>query len=154
LQIELTEGHVSGSLDVLQRGLHSLKSLGVKLAVDDFGTGFSNLSYLCSLPITTVKIDRSFVQALESQTHAQTLVRAMIGLSKQLGCSVIAEGIETASQLAFLREAGCDMGQGYHFARPMDATGFQHFLLCRTAPSARASSAMAAQNQSGVPITL
>jgi len=147
LQIELTEGHVSGSLEALQRGLRELDGLGVKLAVDDFGTGCSNLSYLCSLPITTVKIDGSFVQGLETQPKAQTLVRAMIGLSRQFGYSVVAEGIEKAGQLAFLREVGCDMGQGYLFARPLDVTGFQHFLLSRTSRSARIDKAMAAQMQ-------
>jgi EAL domain-containing protein (putative c-di-GMP-specific phosphodiesterase class I) len=131
LQIELTEGHMSGSLEALQRGLRALEGLGVKLAVDDFGTGYSNLSYLCSLPITTVKIDRSFVQGIETQPQAQTLVRAMIGLSRQFGYSVVAEGIETAGQLAFLQEEGCDMAQGYLLARPLDSTCFQQFLQDR-----------------------
>lgn len=133
LQIELTEGHVSGSLEALQRGLRELDVLGVKLAVDDFGTGYSNLSYLCSLPITTVKIDRSFVQGLETQRQSQTLVRAMIGLSRQFGYSVVAEGIETQGQLAFLREEGCDMAQGYFFARPLNSMDFRRFLLNRQA---------------------
>lgn len=129
LQIELTEGHVCGSLEALQRGLRALEELGVKLAVDDFGTGNSNLSYLYSLPITTVKIDRSFVQDLKKKRQAHTLVRAMIGLSREFGYSVVAEGIETADQLAFLRSEGCDMGQGYLFSRPLDSVSFRRFLL-------------------------
>lgn len=132
LHIELTEGHVSCSLEVLQRELRALEGLGVKLAVDDFGTGFSNLSYLCSLPIATVKIDRSFVQDVETKTQAQTLVRVMIGLAREFGYSVVAEGIETIAQLTFLREAGCDMGQGFYLSRPLEKIDFERLLKGRT----------------------
>jgi EAL domain-containing protein (putative c-di-GMP-specific phosphodiesterase class I) len=145
LQIELTEGQVSASIEVLQRRLRALEGYGVKLAVDDFGTGYSNLSSLCSLPITTVKIDRSFVEGIEKRPQAQTLVRVMIGLASQFGYSVVAEGIETASQRSVLSEAGCEMGQGYHFSRPLDAASFQGYLLNELARSALRGEGLATQ---------
>ncbi|MDQ1648573.1 MAG: hypothetical protein QOG60_630, partial [Frankiaceae bacterium] len=99
--------------------LNRLKALGVRLAVDDFGTGYSSLGYLQSLPVDTVKIDRSFVAALASPDADPALVRAVVDLATTLGLDTIAEGIEEVSQLDHLRSLACRQGQGYHFARPL-----------------------------------
>ena len=131
LQIELTEGHVSGSLDALQRSLRALGPLGVRLAVDDFGTGSSNLSYLRSLPISTIKIDRGFVRGIEEDPDARILVQAMIGLGQKFGYEMLAEGIETEAQAEILRAAGCDLVQGFLMARPLDPAAFTRRLLNR-----------------------
>ena len=95
--------------------------MGVKLAVDDFGTGYSSLSYLRQFPIDTLKIDKSFVNQITSKPDDATIVSAVISMGKNLKHSVIAEGVETAEQYAFLRAQQCDEGQGYYFGRPMVA---------------------------------
>jgi EAL domain-containing protein (putative c-di-GMP-specific phosphodiesterase class I) len=99
--------------------LAELRALGVALAVDDFGTGYSSLSHLATLPIDLLKIDRSFVTKLESGSREAAVVRSIILLGSSLGKAVLAEGIETASQLAELEAMGCGFGQGYFFAPPL-----------------------------------
>lgn len=113
LQIELTEGQVSGPMDTAVRNLRGLKELGVRLAVDDFGTGHSNLSYLRTLPISTLKIDAGFISGIETDSNQQVLVDAMLSLGTKLGYEVLAEGIETESQRRTLLKMGCKLGQGY-----------------------------------------
>ncbi len=93
--------------------LRALRTLGVKLVLDDFGTGYSSLSYLKHLPLDTIKIDRSFVAELTGDDANLPIVRAVISLAHGLGIDVVAEGIETVEQLAWLRELDCDRGQGY-----------------------------------------
>jgi EAL domain-containing protein (putative c-di-GMP-specific phosphodiesterase class I) len=100
--------------------LQQLRDLGVQLALDDFGTGYSSLSYLRNLPLDTLKIAREFVEGLEFSDHDAAFVRLIVGLAKTVGLKVVAEGIETRAQLDMLREIGCDLGQGYYFAAPMD----------------------------------
>uniref|UniRef100_UPI00334103AF EAL domain-containing protein n=1 Tax=Prochlorothrix hollandica TaxID=1223 RepID=UPI00334103AF len=101
--------------------LHDLKDRGFQLALDDFGTGYSSLSYLHSLPIDILKIDKSFIQEMTEQSNKQGLVTAILGIAKTLNMDVVAEGIETQEQLEKLQALGCDLGQGYWFARPLAA---------------------------------
>ncbi len=99
--------------------LRTLHDAGVRIAIDDFGTGYSSLSRLRELPVDVVKIDRTFVRDLPDDGDARTIVRAMLQLVRSLEIVPLAEGIETAAQLEFLSEQGCELGQGYLFARPM-----------------------------------
>jgi diguanylate cyclase (GGDEF)-like protein len=101
--------------------LQQLRDIGVQLALDDFGTGYSSLSYLRNLPLDSLKIAREFVEGLAFSEHDAAFVRLIVGLAKTVGLKVVAEGIETRAQLDMLREIGCDLGQGYYFAKPMDA---------------------------------
>jgi diguanylate cyclase (GGDEF)-like protein len=101
--------------------LQQLRDLGVRIALDDFGTGYSSLSYLRNLPLDSLKIAREFVEGLAFSEHDAAFVRLIVGLAKTIGLKVVAEGIETREQLDMLREMGCDLGQGYYFAKPMDA---------------------------------
>ena len=100
--------------------LQQLRDIGVQLALDDFGTGYSSLSYLRNLPLDSLKIAREFVEGLATSDHDAAFVRLIVGLAKTVGLKVVAEGIETRAQLDMLREIGCDLGQGYYFAAPMD----------------------------------
>jgi diguanylate cyclase (GGDEF)-like protein/PAS domain S-box-containing protein len=121
LELELTESvlmqHAEFTVPVLQK----LKAMGVRLAIDDFGTGYSSLSYLRQFPIDTLKVDQSFIHEINADTDEATIISAVINMGCRLKHRVIAEGVETAEQLAFLRAHGCDEGQGYYFARPMPA---------------------------------
>ena len=121
LELELTESvlmrHVE-STDLLLRELHAM---GVRLTVDDFGTGYSSLSYLSRFPIGCLKIDRSFVQRINSEQNDDLIIRAVIGMGQSLNQRVVAEGVETQEQLAFLQLLGCDEGQGYYFSHPVPA---------------------------------
>ena len=98
--------------------LEDLKRLGVQIAVDDFGTGYSSLSYLSGLPVDCLKIDRAFVTRLVKGGRDAALAQAIISMGHGLGLRVLAEGVETAEQLAFLRQHDCNEGQGYFFAKP------------------------------------
>jgi EAL domain-containing protein (putative c-di-GMP-specific phosphodiesterase class I) len=101
--------------------LQKLKVMGVRLAIDDFGTGYSSLSYLRQFPIDTLKVDQSFIHEINAETDEATIISAVINMGCRMRHRVIAEGVETAEQLAFLRAHGCDEGQGYYFARPTPA---------------------------------
>ena len=100
------------------RTLHRLRDMGVRLVLDDFGTGYSSLAYLKHLPLDTIKIDRTFVAGLDGEAD-RSIVEAVIALAHGLRISVVAEGIETEAQFEILRSMGCDVGQGYLFARPL-----------------------------------
>src|SRR5947209_2250479 len=102
----------TGAVEMLQQ----IKSLGIRLSIDDFGTGYSSLSYLHRFPLDTLKIDRSFISRMTVGGENTEIVRTVLALAKNMGMDVIAEGIETAEQLATLREMGCDNGQGYYFS--------------------------------------
>ena len=108
--------------------LHSLRDLGVRIAMDDFGTGYSSLSYLRSFPFDKIKIDRSFVRDIDSDSDAMAIVRAVTGLGRSLGMATTAEGIETEEQLARLRADGCTEVQGYLLGRPMPAKDAMQML--------------------------
>jgi len=119
LTLELTENILAARLESALPLLSELRELGVGLAIDDFGTGYSSLSHLSTLPIDTLKIDKSFVQRLRGGSNEAAVVRAVVLLGSSLGKSVVAEGIETASQFGQLQEIGCAFGQGYHLSRPL-----------------------------------
>jgi diguanylate cyclase (GGDEF)-like protein len=129
LTLELLESSVVGDLELARARLTELKALGLRIAVDDFGTGFSSLSHLRTLPIDVLKIDRSFISEMEISAQASTLVHSLIQLGAALGIDTVAEGIEEAAQLKHLRDDGCLHGQGYLFARPLDPDDLRSYLL-------------------------
>jgi EAL domain-containing protein (putative c-di-GMP-specific phosphodiesterase class I) len=106
-----------------------LRSLGASISLDDFGTGYSSLAYLSRLPVDRLKIDQSFVHAMECDAQARTMVKEIMHLSQAFGLSVIAEGVETRGELDFLADHGCDEYQGYYFAAPLPADQFERLLL-------------------------
>jgi diguanylate cyclase (GGDEF)-like protein/PAS domain S-box-containing protein len=118
LVLEVTESAIIEDLDLTLPRLHAIRALGVGLAVDDFGTGYSSLSYLADLPVNFVKIDKSFVDRITADAGGTTLARAVIDLSRALGFTCIAEGVENESQRVILDKLGCENSQGYLFARP------------------------------------
>ncbi len=124
LELELTESVVMHDVESAAAVLRDLKSMGVLLAIDDFGTGYSSLSYLRQFPIDTLKIDQSFVRDMTTDPVDAAIVSAVISLGRTLGQRVVAEGVESRDQLAFLRTRSCDEGQGYFFARPVTAEEF------------------------------
>ena len=128
LELELTEGVLMGDAPAGAAVLHRLKALGLSLALDDFGTGFSSLSYLTQFPIDVLKIDQSFVREIGAGSPQGVIVGAVIAMGASLGQGVVAEGIETAAQLAFLRARGCDEGQGFLLSRALTAAHFGDLL--------------------------
>jgi diguanylate cyclase (GGDEF)-like protein len=128
LELELTESMVMNDVDSAITILRTLKNLGVHIAIDDFGTGYSSLSYLRRFPIDVLKIDQSFVNDLTIDADAAAIVAAVITLAHSLRLQVIAEGVETQEQLAFLRAHDCDQMQGYYFGRPLNAEAFASLL--------------------------
>jgi EAL domain-containing protein (putative c-di-GMP-specific phosphodiesterase class I) len=121
LQLELTESSIMEDAESTLNVLNGLRELGVKIAIDDFGTGYSSLGYLKRLPIDFVKLDRSFVTGATTYPDDAALVMAIITLAHNLRLKVVAEGIDTEEQLAFLRLLRCDEGQGFLFGRPSPA---------------------------------
>jgi diguanylate cyclase (GGDEF)-like protein/PAS domain S-box-containing protein len=119
LELELTEGLLLEATEDTHRQLDQLKALGLTLAMDDFGTGYSSLSYLKKFPIDVIKIDRSFINEIPDNQDDMEITSAVIAMAHNLKLTVVAEGIETAAQLAFLRRHHCDVGQGYLFDRPI-----------------------------------
>jgi EAL domain-containing protein (putative c-di-GMP-specific phosphodiesterase class I) len=128
LELELTETVLMRHAESTAFALRQLKAIGVRLAVDDFGTGYSSLSYLTRFPIDTLKLDQSFVRNVVANSDDATVVSAVISMGKSLRHRVIAEGVETLEQLAFLQAHGCDEGQGYYFCRPVNAQQFVDLL--------------------------
>ena len=130
LEIEITESVLMDQTDAGIRTLRQLREIGVHLVLDDFGTGYSSLSYLKHMPLDTIKIDRTFVAGLDGETD-RSIVEAVIALAHGLRIGVVAEGIETEAQFEQLRLMGCDVGQGYLFARPLPAAEAARLLSMR-----------------------
>ncbi len=129
LELEITESVIMADAAATSATLSALKRLGVRLAIDDFGTGYSSLSYLKRFPVDTLKIDKTFVEGLGGDSDNEAIVRAIIGIGQALGLQLVAEGIETAAQIARLRELGCALGQGYYFAPPGPPATIEPLLL-------------------------
>jgi EAL domain-containing protein (putative c-di-GMP-specific phosphodiesterase class I) len=129
LELEITETTLMSNAPRTLEVLGELRELGIKLSIDDFGTGYSSLSALQQLPVETLKIDQSFVRDAATDPEDATLVRTIIEMGRSLGLEVVAEGVETEAQLAFLRERGCHYGQGLLFGEPMDADALLTRLL-------------------------
>lgn len=128
LELEVTETGLMEDISTAAQHLLSLRRSGALIAIDDFGTGYSSLSYLKSLPLDKIKIDKSFVQDLLDDDDDATIVRAIIQLGKSLGMQVIAEGVETAEQEAYIIAQGCHEGQGYHYSKPLPSRELTAFL--------------------------
>ena len=124
LELEVTESLLLEDAEGAIELLGALAARGVRVAIDDFGTGYSSLSYLKRMPVKTLKIDRSFVGELGSDASVAAIARTVIVLARSLGLDVLAEGVETAEQAAWLEREGCDWAQGWHFGRPMPAEEF------------------------------
>lgn len=129
LELELTESLIMQDVKKAVATMYQLEALGVRLAIDDFGTGYSSLSSLKSFPVDRLKIDKSFVQDLPEDGDDRAIAAAIISLAQKLDLKVIAEGVETAGQVAFLRESGCDEIQGYFLSKPVTAENFALLLL-------------------------
>ncbi|HVW32364.1 MAG TPA: EAL domain-containing protein, partial [Acidimicrobiia bacterium] len=133
LCLEITEGTLLVDMTAAVRHLTALRGLGVRVSIDDFGTGYSSLAYLRTLPLDELKIDRSFVTSVADDPAAAAIVASVVSLGHALGLVVVAEGAETAEQLAALRELGCDLAQGYHLGRPAPAGQLTPLLRRSTA---------------------
>ncbi len=138
IELEVTEDIILENAAVIRQTLSELRDLGVRIAFDDFGTGYGSLTHLKTFPLDTIKIDQTFVRTLAAGGDDAAIVSSTIALGHALGLSVIAEGIETAEAADWLLSAGCDEGQGYFFGRPVDARSFED-LLTRWAPSVDAA---------------
>jgi len=128
LEVELTESAVMSDPEKSIAILEQLSAMGVLVSVDDFGTGYSSMSYLRRFPIDKLKIDRVFIDEIVSRQEDASIVRAIVSLAHSLRLKVVAEGVETPAQLDFLKTAGCDEYQGYHFSRPLPATDFERLI--------------------------
>lgn len=129
LELEITESMLMHNPDSVVAMMREFGEAGILMALDDFGTGYSSLSYLKRFPIDNLKIDQSFVRGIPDDQDDSAIARAIIGMAKNLRLSVVAEGVETAEQMAFLREAGCDEIQGYYFSRPIPADELATLLV-------------------------
>ena len=125
LSLEITETALLECADKPAQTLASLRELGVQVLLDDFGTGYSSLSYLRQFPVDVLKIDRSFIAELGERPEASAIVEAIVGMGHALGLEVLAEGIETEHQALEVARLGCDLGQGFLFARPGPAEALQ-----------------------------
>jgi len=126
LQLEVTESLFAGQRDEVATVLAGLRDLGVRITIDDFGTGFSSLAYLGSLPVDIIKIDRAFVNDIE--TGARPIIEAIVSIARSLHFGVVAEGVETQDQQRELESLGVHYHQGFHFARPMDFAAASKWL--------------------------
>jgi EAL domain-containing protein (putative c-di-GMP-specific phosphodiesterase class I) len=129
LEIEITESTMMADAERNVGMLHQLKEMGIRLSLDDFGTGYSSLSYLARFPLDAVKIDGSFIRGVTNTAHDAAITQAIIEMAHQLGMKVVAECVETAEQVEFLRAHGCDEAQGFYFAQPMPVEELERFWI-------------------------
>jgi predicted signal transduction protein with EAL and GGDEF domain len=128
VKLEITESVAMGDAERTIKVVKELKKLGVRISIDDFGTGFSSLSHLRRFPIDTLKIDRSFVSDLKMNPENREIIRTIIGLARNLGMDVVAEGTETLDEIGYLKSLGCEFAQGYFFSKPLDSAAAGAFL--------------------------
>jgi EAL domain-containing protein (putative c-di-GMP-specific phosphodiesterase class I) len=151
LEIEITEGSLMGGGTEVEATLAALKKIGVKLAIDDFGTGYSSLAYLKRFPVDKLKVDQSFVRDIPHNAKGMQICDVVVNLGKTLGLEVLAEGVETEAQLAYLRGLGCDYMQGYLLGRPMPAAELEAQLRGNVAALERLKIIAAAGAPQSVP---
>jgi diguanylate cyclase (GGDEF)-like protein len=145
LELEVTEGVLLDDTEYVREQLRALQETGVGIVLDDFGAGYSSLGYLWQFPFNKLKIDQSFVRAMDSKSNVRNILRAIIGLGRSLSLPITAEGVETAEQAEYLRSLDCTEAQGYHFGRPVPATEVAAIVLRNFAETSTAvSSALAA----------
>jgi EAL domain-containing protein (putative c-di-GMP-specific phosphodiesterase class I) len=128
VSIELTERQLINKAEVCNKQFQSLRALGIKIALDDFGTGFSSLSQLLSLEMDELKLDRLLVSNIDSNKRNKALVTGIIAMARELNLSIIAEGVETETELSILKQLNVDLIQGYLIAKPMSENDLIHFL--------------------------
>lgn len=128
LTIEITEGLIMEDTEEAMAWLSGIREIGVRLSIDDFGTGFSSLSYLKRIPADILKVDRSFIREVTENPEDQALVRAIVALAHGLGFQVVAEGVETEEQLAYVQSLNCDFVQGHYYSKPLSKTEFEKFI--------------------------
>jgi EAL domain-containing protein (putative c-di-GMP-specific phosphodiesterase class I) len=128
LTLEITETTLMRNAEDTARRLLAVKQLGVRIAIDDFGTGYSSLAHLQQFPVDALKIDRSFIAGLGQGYEGETLLRTLVQLGKALAIETLAEGIERPLELSLIRGEECDSGQGFLFARPLDAEATESFF--------------------------
>jgi EAL domain-containing protein (putative c-di-GMP-specific phosphodiesterase class I) len=128
IKLELTESLLAENIEELIAKMTELKSHGIRFSLDDFGTGYSSLSYLKRLPLDELKIDLSFVKDILEEASSGAIAQAIVSLSRAMGLSTIAEGVETEAQRQYLTQIGCHAFQGYLFSRPMPAKEFERWL--------------------------
>jgi EAL domain-containing protein (putative c-di-GMP-specific phosphodiesterase class I) len=145
LELELTESLIMQDVEQAVATMKELQGLGVQLSIDDFGTGYSSLSALKHFPVVRLKIDKSFIDGLPADENDKAVASAVISLGQKLNLRVIAEGVETDDQLAFLRDNNCDEMQGYHFSRPIPAQEIEELL--KAVRDEREGSRAIAENQ-------
>jgi EAL domain-containing protein (putative c-di-GMP-specific phosphodiesterase class I) len=129
LRLEVTESVLMEKLSHVADNMTQLRAMGVRLDLDDFGTGYSSLSYLHQFPIDTLKIDRSFVKRINESEEGLEIVNTILALAASLDMEVVAEGVETAEQLAMLKKMHCAFAQGYHLSKPVENTRFESLLI-------------------------
>jgi EAL domain-containing protein (putative c-di-GMP-specific phosphodiesterase class I) len=134
LTLEVTESHIMADAERTLGVLRALDAIGIRLSVDDFGTGYSSLAYLRLMPVHEVKIDRSFVTNLASDSGDEAIVRTIISLATSLELDVVAEGVEDEATWQMLRELGCTFLQGFHLSRPLPADVFRRWAATRALP--------------------
>lgn len=128
LKLEITESILMDNVESTTTTLLALKALGIQLSMDDFGTGYSSLSYLNRFPVSTLKIDRSFIQSIDVDVEKLEIIRTVVMLAQSLGMDAVAEGVETANQLAPLKDLGCESGQGYFFSKPLNSKTIEKLI--------------------------
>jgi len=129
LELEVTEGVLMNNAEVAASTLKAVRDIGIRVSVDDFGTGYSSLSYLRRFPLDSLKIDQSFLHRIYVPPDDAIIVSAIIAMGRSIGLTVIAEGVETVEELAFLKANECDEAQGYYFSRPVPAEEFAKLLI-------------------------
>jgi EAL domain-containing protein (putative c-di-GMP-specific phosphodiesterase class I) len=129
LILEITESILIKSLETNIKKLDELRKLGIKIAMDDFGSGYSSLSYIINLPIDILKIDKSFVDDITKNSKKESIIEAIISLAQKINLQVVAEGVEIKEQYDILMKQNCDKIQGYYFSKPLSDEDFEKFII-------------------------